>query len=82
MLLAPDKLPPEPPPKLTFPVATTLPATLIPASVTTNTLAVPLTLVVTLPPAVAMSTLLFPFARVSVSIVPKDNTPEPFVFKY
>ena len=83
---APVILPPEPPPATILP-AVRLPVTLpspltnIPVPVTTNMLALPATLVVTFPPAVAMLTLLLPFDTPAVPIVMNDNPPEPFVLK-
>ena len=64
-----------------LPVTSNVPAIFAPVPVTTKTLAVPLTLVVTFPPAVAMLILLLPFATPAVPIVMNDNPPEPFVLK-
>ena len=58
--LAPDMLPPEPEPVTSTPDMFAVPATFIPVPLTTTMLALPIALIVMLPLAVAILTLLFP----------------------
>ena len=60
MILPPVKLPPTPEPVTRIPVMFAVPATFIPVPVTTTTLLLPTALIVMLPLAAGMFTLLFP----------------------
>ena len=61
MTLPPVIFPPEAAPTVNVPVTFAVPATFIPVPVTTTILALPTALIVMLPFAIAILTLLFPF---------------------
>ena len=69
------ELRPEPLPVITPEPVLRVPAIFTPVEVTTNTLATPATLVVTLPLTPTISTLLVPFAILETAISPAINVP-------
>jgi len=80
----PDMLPPEPVPNVTLvpvtaklPVMFAVPKIFAPVPVTTNTFALPIAEIKTLPFAVGILTLLLPFAIVVVAAIPVNNAPLP-----
>ena len=79
ILLTPVMLPPEPPPKLRLPVIFAAPLMFAPVPVTTTTLGLPAELILTLPLATGILTLLFPLAIPAALIATQLNPPEPFV---
>ena len=89
MTLPPVILPPEPAPAVILPavrlpVAFNVPATLTPVPVTTS-IVLPTALILTLPLALGMFTLLFPLLMLLVDpddTVDHDNVPVPSVCKY
>ena len=88
LILPPDIviLPPEPLVLILLarrlPVTSRFPETLAPVEVTTNTLALPPTEVLTLPPATGTLTFELPLAILEVPTVPQLRLPAPSVFRY